>query len=258
MRLSVVIPVLNEEENLLRLLASLRNQSIPANEIIVVDNGSTDRSVQIAQSHGAKVVTEDRRGIPAASSTGYDHASAEIIVRCDADCDPARTWLEQISEQFDKDPSLDAITGPGYFYDLPRGTRWLGSMIYGIGYFGMLGSALAAIPLWGSNMAFRHEAWETIGPQAEKDSALIHDDLDLSCLAFGVLKTKFVPGLRMNAAGRIFARPQGFKNSSIMAMNTLEKHGGLQGISRRWLIILKGTLNCSLRNRNRATTRPWP
>ena len=254
MRLSVVIPVLNEEDNIRVLLAALRDQTSPANEIIVVDNGSTDRSVEVARSFGSTIVEEERRGIPAASSAGYDHASGDIIVRCDADCRPGRSWLEQISEQFAKDQSVDALTGPGFLYDLPRGTRWLGSVIYGLGYFGLLGSALAAIPLWGSNMAFRQEAWALLRQQAEKESSLIHDDLDLSCLAFGVLKTKFVPGLRMDAAGRIFARPQGFKTSSGMAMNTLNIHGGVAGIGQRWHSVLRRTHNCSSPQKEKGPT----
>lgn len=90
MRISIVIPVLNDAEYLKVLLADLAHQTLPADEIIVVDNGCTDGSADVARSGGAIVIAERIIGIPAAAATGYDRATGEIIVRCDADSRPLR------------------------------------------------------------------------------------------------------------------------------------------------------------------------
>ncbi|WP_165065333.1 glycosyltransferase family 2 protein [Marisediminicola senii] len=83
----VVFPCLNEEQALPWLLGRL-----PAGyRAIVVDNGSTDRSAEVAREHGATVVTEARRGFGAAAHTGLMAATAPYVAFCDADAsmDPA-------------------------------------------------------------------------------------------------------------------------------------------------------------------------
>ena len=56
MKVSVIIPVLNEEKSIASVLAEIAPDLV--SEIIVVDNGSTDRTAEIASSHGARVVPE--------------------------------------------------------------------------------------------------------------------------------------------------------------------------------------------------------
>lgn len=238
MRISVVIPVLNDEEYLKVLLDHLAHQTLPPDEIIVVDNGCTDDSAEFARSAGARVIVEKNIGIPAAAATGYDNATGDIIVRCDADSRPPADWLAKIDKKFAEDPTTDALTGPGFFYDLPLGTRWIGSALYAVGYFFLLGSALASIPLWGSNMAFRSTLWIGVREHVSRTGIRIHDDLDLSCAAHQNFVLKFLPTLRMGAAGRVFLRPRGFRDSSRLALNTLVRHGGTRGILNRWKSVL--------------------
>lgn len=83
LRTSVIIPALNEEESIGQVLAS-----VPANvvdEIIVVDGGSSDGTVTIAQAAGARVIHELRRGYGRACATGVDSAQGDIVVFLDAD-----------------------------------------------------------------------------------------------------------------------------------------------------------------------------
>lgn len=86
--ISIVIPCLNEEASVGQVI-ELARQGIArlglAGEIIVVDNGSSDRSVQIAREHGARVIFEKHRGYGSALRAGFAQACHEILVMGDAD-----------------------------------------------------------------------------------------------------------------------------------------------------------------------------
>ncbi len=91
MTLSVVIITHNEEANLGRTLESVRTLvSDGKGEIIVVDSGSTDRTVEIARSFGAKVFVEEWKGYAAQKNSAIDKATGDWILSLDAD--------EEISE----------------------------------------------------------------------------------------------------------------------------------------------------------------
>jgi glycosyltransferase involved in cell wall biosynthesis len=84
--LSVAIITYNEEANIGRTLASV--QSLVADfkgEIIVVDSGSTDRTVEIAKSYGAKVFIEEWKGYAAQKNSAIDKATGDWILSLDAD-----------------------------------------------------------------------------------------------------------------------------------------------------------------------------
>ena len=88
LEVSVVIPCLNEEETL-PICIRKANEGMEIaglqGEIVVVDNGSTDRSVEVAESLGARVVTESVPGYGAALRRGFNAARAEYIIMADAD-----------------------------------------------------------------------------------------------------------------------------------------------------------------------------
>lgn len=86
MIISVVVITFNEEANIGRTLASLQPLVADANgEIIVVDSGSTDRTVEIAKSYGAKVFIEEWKGYASQKNSAIDKASGEWILSLDAD-----------------------------------------------------------------------------------------------------------------------------------------------------------------------------
>ena len=95
-RLSVVVPVLDDAAHLEECLRALARQTLAPYEVVVVDNGSSDDSVAVAQRHGARVVHEALRGIPSAAARGYDAATGDVIVRCDADTRAPVDWLERV------------------------------------------------------------------------------------------------------------------------------------------------------------------
>jgi len=104
---SVVIPVLNGGETLAQTLSSLRSQArLPKEfEIIVVDNGSTDNTLEVAQSYDVKIFNEAKKGPAAARNCGLHKAEGDIIVHVDADTVPSRRWLSSLIALFE-DPSV--------------------------------------------------------------------------------------------------------------------------------------------------------
>src|SRR5262245_64009538 len=88
LKVSVVIPCLDEERAVGSVVDDAWHGLEAAGvdgEVIVVDNGSTDRSAEIAEERGARVVHESRRGYGSAYLRGIDEARGEIIVMVDAD-----------------------------------------------------------------------------------------------------------------------------------------------------------------------------
>jgi glycosyltransferase involved in cell wall biosynthesis len=83
MGVSIIIPAFNEEESIQYVLKRIPEN--PIYEIIVVDGGSKDQTVAIAEAWGARVVHEPRRGYGRACAAGLEQATGEIIVFLDAD-----------------------------------------------------------------------------------------------------------------------------------------------------------------------------
>jgi len=145
---SVVIPALNEEEFIAENLKSIRLQSTPPAEIIVMDNGSTDRTVEIAQRYADRVIVIPDVSIVELRQAGAEVAGNPIIVSTDADTTYPPFWLEKLTGHFD-DPSVVAVGGsirptvPGIMENIY--TR------------GLNASASQGLFL-GANMAFRRDA----------------------------------------------------------------------------------------------------
>lgn len=82
LKITVVIPCLNEEDGIQKVLANVPSF---VDEVVVVDNSSTDRTVEVARSMGANVITEELRGYGRAYKTGLFHAAGDVIVTLDGD-----------------------------------------------------------------------------------------------------------------------------------------------------------------------------
>ena len=83
--ISVVIPALNAERFIAEAIGSVHAQTLGVSEIIVVDNGSTDRTAQVAGALGAKVVGEEQRGLSRARNAGLRQCTQEWIALLDSD-----------------------------------------------------------------------------------------------------------------------------------------------------------------------------
>ena len=81
-RITIVIPCLNEEKGIVEVLSRIPPL---VDEVIVVDNDSTDRTAEFARSHGARVIHEKVRGYGRAYKTGLLQAQGDVIVTLDGD-----------------------------------------------------------------------------------------------------------------------------------------------------------------------------
>ena len=100
---SIIIPAYNEEEYLPSCLASIDSLHYSKEhiEVIVVDNGSTDRTMEIARSYGAKVIRDDDMNVSGLRNFGAKHSKGEILAFIDSDCVVSSDWLINASKYFD-------------------------------------------------------------------------------------------------------------------------------------------------------------
>jgi glycosyltransferase involved in cell wall biosynthesis len=112
MSVSVVIPVYNAAAHLEACLTHLAQWPAGPLELIVVDDGSTDGSAEVAQRFGAKVLSTGGRAGPAkARNIGARAARGEILFFLDSDVCVHADTLERVRRDFQEDASLDALIG---------------------------------------------------------------------------------------------------------------------------------------------------
>lgn len=177
MKISIVIPVFNEEKQLAECLRAIGRLRQKPHEVIVVDNNSTDRTVQIARRFTfAKVITAKRQGVVHARDRGFNAARGDIIGRIDADTRLPRDWTEQLHSIF-VGSDIDAVSGAIEYHDIParrvfskcdlllrrRAARRMGDEVF----------------LQGANMALRASAWRAVRGGLCRRGGL-HEDFDVA------------------------------------------------------------------------------
>ncbi len=105
MRASVVVPAYNAQDTLGKCLEAILSQTVPRDmyEVIVVDDGSTDRTEEVARQYGVKVLKQHHQGPATARNLGLREAKGAVILFTDADCAPAPDWLEKMLTPFSED-----------------------------------------------------------------------------------------------------------------------------------------------------------
>lgn len=117
--ISIIVPTLNEEASLIRLLWSLKKQTYLGLEIILVDGGSKDNTVQIANRYNARTVVLNGRSEFPSRNFGASLAKGDILIFTSADAIFPDDLLEKVLKKFEEDSELIAVRGPGIPYDGP-------------------------------------------------------------------------------------------------------------------------------------------
>lgn len=179
-KLSVIIACRNEQDNLVKCLDSIvaQNYAKEDTEIIVVDDHSSDGSINIVRSYKeAKLIESIGEGKKTAINTGIDNATGEIIVITDADCFMGEDWLTSINREFNR-TKAKMICGPVSYID-KKGffNKWQTLDI--IGMVGMSGGGInigAPNTCNGANLAYKRDAFYEVDGFKGNDGIPSGDD----------------------------------------------------------------------------------
>ncbi len=172
MKVSVIVPAYNEEKYLGKCLEALKNQTLTPDEIIVVDNNSTDRTSEIAKEARVRVITEKSQGLTYARNSGFNHAIGDVLLRTDSDTQVPKDWVERMSKHFE-DPEVGRVTGGAVFYK-----KWLWPVTNFLIFW--VNEPFGYKALFGPNFALRREVWEKVRDEVHIHDERFHEDLDIA------------------------------------------------------------------------------
>lgn len=114
--ISVVIPAHNSEKTIEKAVEGCLSQAYDKDnlEIVVVDDGSTDKTGEVAKQYPVKYIYQENAGPAAARNTGWKNARGEVVCFTDSDCVPEKDWVSRIVQGFS---SMD-ISGVGGSYSI--------------------------------------------------------------------------------------------------------------------------------------------
>ena len=114
MFVSIIIPAHNAEKTIEVCLQALHCQTgindLPC-EIILVDDGSTDDTVALAQKAGVRIISQEKKGPSSARNAGIHSAQGDIVCFTDADCVPQPDWLQEIITPLLENPDIAGCKG---------------------------------------------------------------------------------------------------------------------------------------------------
>lgn len=129
-KISAVIPAFNAEKFIEKCILSLQDSSRKVDEIIIVDDGSEDRTVELATALGARVIKHEiNRGASAARNTGVTCASYDLIYMMDVDCVVEKDAIELLYTRLENDTTLAAVSGTSV---IPEGQHSLAQLVYDV------------------------------------------------------------------------------------------------------------------------------
>jgi len=160
-KISVVVSTLNGAATLRDTLAGLEQLDYPDYEVIVVNDGSTDATPQIASEYHARLITTKNQGLSAARNVGTRAAAGEIVAFIDDDAYPEIHWLRFLALAF-MEGKYVGVGGPNL---PPPNDGWIADAVANApgGPNPVLLSDTVAEHIPGCNMAFRKDALEAIG-----------------------------------------------------------------------------------------------
>jgi glycosyltransferase involved in cell wall biosynthesis len=229
---SIVIPAYNEERTIRACVVAAIEQTVPADEIIVVNNRSTDATAKMLKALKTefpdaplRVVDQNEvQGITATRNAGFDAATSEVIGRIDADSILEPEWVAEVKNIF-SDPTVGAATGPMIYYDMPL--RRFGARADDSMRRALLKLTKEYHFVFGSNMAIRASAWRDIRDHVCNDADVeMHEDLDLGIHLFDrghsiVYGPKMVSGM---SARRLDANPKDYLRYVMRWEKTYDHH----------------------------------
>lgn len=157
----VVVCSFNGEATIRDTFEGLAQLNYPDYEVIVIDDGSTDRTASIATEYPYKLISTENQGLSAARNEGWQATSAEIVAYIDDDAYPDPDWLNYLAIAY-RDDDFQAVGGPNL---APAGDGWKAECVACApgGPVHVLLSDTLAEHIPGCNMSFRRSALSAVG-----------------------------------------------------------------------------------------------
>lgn len=236
---SIVIPAYNESATIEKCLASILDQSVMPEEIIVVNNMSTDTTVEKVDAFHAShpdapirlLHQSAQQGLVPTRDYGIAHARSEVIGRIDADSTLDHGWVAAVQRAF-ADPDVAAASGPVVYNDMPaknvgfRADNHIRSTLDKL--------AVSHRFLFGSNMAVRKSVWDKVVSSLCQTDASMHEDIDIALHLFRAgYNVAYLPDMIGGmSARRLEDSPKDFYRYVMRFENTY-KHHGIKSASAR-------------------------
>jgi glycosyltransferase involved in cell wall biosynthesis len=183
LKLSLIIPVYNEERHIEACLNAVSLQTVKPLEVIIIDNNCTDSTLEIAKRYDfVKIIKQKKQGLIPSRNLGFETAKGDILGRIDADSVIDNNWVSLVINSFSENKRLMGLTGLARtsvspFKD-PKST------IMSRSYFWLVDAQMRTRVMWGANMAIRKEVWARIKAETASSDKEVHEDQDISlCMA---------------------------------------------------------------------------
>lgn len=176
-KVSLYIPCYNAQDTVRECLESVFGQTRAVDEIIVIDDGSTDSSIKIAKEYPVKVIRHEKnRGLAACRNSAFEFARNEIIASFDADCAAEPEWLEELMGCIIDDETAGAGGRLRERFSVTPADKWRT-----VHMAQSWGEEFIKNPpfLYGSNTVFKKKAIEAAGFYNERFRAN-YEDADIS------------------------------------------------------------------------------
>jgi len=176
-RVSVVIPTYNMAQYVSEAIQSVLEQTFADLEVIVVDDGSTDATADVAGSYPIRYVYQVQKGPAAARNQGARLATGAIVAFTDADCVPGRQWAANLVDGFDED---EDVVGVGGAYGIANAGSFLARLVHAEiqERHTRLGDAVDFLGSF--NVAYRKDVFWAAGGFDETFTAASGEDNDLA------------------------------------------------------------------------------
>lgn len=176
-KVSLYIPCYNAEKTIRECLESVMVQSYDIDEILVIDDGSCDRTAEIAQRYPVKILThKENKGLSACRNAAFRQARNEFVAALDADCVAQPGWLKELMGCFEHDDIAGSGGKLNERHSSAAADRWrLAHMSQGWGENSVNNPAF----LYGSNTVFKKKAIALVGFYNERFRNN-YEDVDIS------------------------------------------------------------------------------
>lgn len=178
--ITVIIPAYNEENNIVACIESVKQNVYPKQklEIIVVDDGSTDNTISLAQAQGVRIIQVPHKGKPNALNEGIKQAKHEFVLTIDADTLLEKDCIQKLISPF-KDAQVGATTGTNKIRNKKRLLEYFQHVEYS--YNNLIRKAFSVVfkeGIWfyGAVACYRKKVMEQIGYFSETS---LTEDMDI-------------------------------------------------------------------------------